>query len=63
MGALVLSLHTRKTATINDSVVIMVIFLRVIVLENGRTVEFDSPEKLLESKGTFYGMARDANLL
>ena len=33
-----------------------------MVLDNGLIAEFDSPNKLLEKKGVFYGMAKDANL-
>ncbi|XP_046388373.1 multidrug resistance-associated protein 1 isoform X3 [Ischnura elegans] len=37
---------------------------RVIVLDKGRIVEFDSPAKLLESRtSVFYGMAKDAGLV
>ena len=33
------------------------------MLDAGRIVEFDTPNKLLNEKGVFYGMARDANLV
>ena len=33
------------------------------MLSNGEIVEFDCPNKLLEDKGLFYGMAKNANLL
>jgi len=37
---------------------------RIMVLSEGRIVEFDSPSKLLENKSSvFYGMAKDANLV
>ncbi|GIX88296.1 multidrug resistance-associated protein 1 [Caerostris darwini] len=37
---------------------------RVMVLDQGRVAEFDSPEVLLKDKGSiFYGMAKDANLV
>ncbi|XP_078481138.1 multidrug resistance-associated protein 1-like [Ciona intestinalis] len=35
---------------------------RVLVLDNGRVAEFDTPENLLEAKGIFYSMAKDAGL-
>ncbi|XP_071454824.1 multidrug resistance-associated protein 1 isoform X2 [Hetaerina americana] len=37
---------------------------RVIVLDKGKIVEFDSPSKLLETRSSvFYGMAKDAGLV
>jgi len=37
---------------------------RIMVLDKGRIVEFDSPQALLEDSATiFHGMARDANLV
>jgi len=38
-------------------------FLRVLVLEAGRMVEFGTPQNLLERKGIFHGMAKDAGLV
>ncbi|CAL8256487.1 unnamed protein product [Lota lota] len=35
---------------------------RVMVLDAGKIVEFDSPEKLLEKQGHFYAMTRDAGI-
>ncbi|XP_061547082.1 canalicular multispecific organic anion transporter 1 [Phycodurus eques] len=35
---------------------------RVMVLDAGRIVEFDSPSSLLEKKGDFYAMAKDAGI-
>ena len=37
-------------------------FYRVLVLEAGRVVEFGTPQDLLEQKGIFHGMAKDAGL-
>ena len=34
-----------------------------MVLSSGHIVEFDTPEKLLEKQGAFYGMAKDAKLV
>ena len=39
------------------------ISIRVIVLEAGEIVEFGTPRDLLDSKGKFYGMAKDARLV
>lgn len=37
---------------------------KVIVLDKGKIVEYDSPTRLLNnSNGVFYGMAKDANLV
>ena len=36
---------------------------RIIVLEAGEIVEFGTPQDLLDSKGKFYGMAKDAGLV
>ena len=33
------------------------------MLDAGRIVEFDSPNKLIEEKGVFFSMARDAGLV
>ncbi|XP_036593137.1 canalicular multispecific organic anion transporter 1 isoform X2 [Trichosurus vulpecula] len=35
---------------------------RVMVLDSGRIVEYDSPEKLLQRSGAFYLMAKDAGI-
>ncbi|XP_071113612.1 multidrug resistance-associated protein 1-like [Haliotis cracherodii] len=35
---------------------------RILVLDEGEVKEFDSPEKLLQTKGVFYQMARDAGV-
>lgn len=37
---------------------------RVLVLDKGLIVEYDSPASLLKNKSSiFYGMAKDANLV
>ncbi len=37
---------------------------RIMVLDRGSIVEFDSPDTLLaDSNSVFYGMAKDANLV
>ncbi|CAG09356.1 unnamed protein product, partial [Tetraodon nigroviridis] len=35
---------------------------RVMVLDAGKIIEFDSPENLLEKRGHFYAMAKDAGI-
>ncbi|KAF7646048.1 hypothetical protein LDENG_00194360 [Lucifuga dentata] len=35
---------------------------RVMVLDAGKIVEFDSPSNLLEKRGHFYAMAKDAGI-
>ena len=46
-----------------DSPSVSSIPLRVMVLDAGRVIEFDSPNKLMEEKGVFYSMAKDAGLV
>ena len=46
-----------------DSPLVSSIPLRVMVLDAGRVIEFDSPNKLMEEKGVFYSMAKDAGLV
>jgi ATP-binding cassette subfamily C (CFTR/MRP) protein 1 len=36
---------------------------RIVVLEQGRVVEFDSPKVLVERKGLFYKLVREAGLV
>ncbi|XP_053327188.1 multidrug resistance-associated protein 1 isoform X1 [Spea bombifrons] len=38
-------------------------YTRVIVLDKGQIVEFDSPNSLLQKKGIFYNMAKDSGLV
>uniref|UniRef100_A0A8C5R5H5 Multidrug resistance-associated protein 1 n=1 Tax=Leptobrachium leishanense TaxID=445787 RepID=A0A8C5R5H5_9ANUR len=38
-------------------------YTRVIVLDKGQIVEFDSPNNLLQKKGIFYYMAKDSGLV
>jgi ABC-type multidrug transport system fused ATPase/permease subunit len=45
-------------------IIIVYIFCRVIVLDRGLLVEYDTPEALLQNKASvFYGMAKDAGLV
>uniref|UniRef100_A0A8D0L774 MRP3 protein n=1 Tax=Sphenodon punctatus TaxID=8508 RepID=A0A8D0L774_SPHPU len=37
-------------------------YTRVLVLDKGTIAEFDTPSRLIASKGVFYGMAKDAGL-
>jgi ATP-binding cassette subfamily C (CFTR/MRP) protein 1 len=36
---------------------------RIVVLDRGKVAEFDSPKNLVESKGLFYELVKEANLL
>lgn len=36
---------------------------RIVVLEAGRVAEFDSPKKLVEMKGLFYKLVKEAGLI
>ncbi|KAM3916374.1 multidrug resistance-associated protein 1-like isoform 2-T3 [Leptodactylus fuscus] len=38
-------------------------YTRVMVLDRGQIVEFDSPSNLLQKKGIFYNMAKDSGLV
>ncbi|XP_069839782.1 multidrug resistance-associated protein 1-like isoform X2 [Dendropsophus ebraccatus] len=38
-------------------------YTRIVVFDKGEIVEFDTPSRLLESKGLFYSMAKDANII
>ncbi|XP_063790448.1 multidrug resistance-associated protein 1 isoform X2 [Pseudophryne corroboree] len=38
-------------------------YTRVMVLDKGQIVEFDSPSSLLQKKGVFYSMAKDSGLV
>jgi ATP-binding cassette subfamily C (CFTR/MRP) protein 1 len=35
---------------------------RIVVLEAGRVAEFDTPRKLVDSRGLFYKLVREAGL-
>ena len=37
--------------------------IRIMVLDDGHIVEFDSPNKLLERQGVFHGLVKDAGLI
>ncbi|XP_054832209.1 ATP-binding cassette sub-family C member 3 [Eublepharis macularius] len=37
-------------------------YTRVLVLDKGKIAEFDTPSRLIASRGIFYGMAKDAGL-
>ena len=36
---------------------------RIIVLQQGKVAEFDTPEALIEKRGLFYELVREAGLL
>lgn len=36
---------------------------RIVVLEQGRVMEFDTPQKLIEEKGLFYKLVKEAGLV
>ena len=36
---------------------------RIVVLDHGRVVEFDTPAALVRQKGIFYELVREANLV
>ena len=36
---------------------------RIVVLKQGRVVEFDTPAKLVKNRGLFYELVKEANLL
>ncbi|XP_075174074.1 LOW QUALITY PROTEIN: multidrug resistance-associated protein 1-like [Anomaloglossus baeobatrachus] len=38
-------------------------YTRIVVFDKGEIVEFDTPSRLLENKGLFYSMAKDANII
>jgi hypothetical protein len=45
-------------------IIVPFIFYRVIVLDQGKLVEYDTPEALLQNKASiFYSMAKDAGLV
>ena len=36
---------------------------RIVVLQQGRVAEFDTPEELIKKRGLFYELVREAGLL
>ncbi|XP_063790449.1 multidrug resistance-associated protein 1-like [Pseudophryne corroboree] len=38
-------------------------YTRLVIFDKGEIVEFDTPSRLLENKGLFYSMAKDANII
>ena len=42
--------------------IVLTLYFRIMVLDKGFVVEFDSPENLLAQRGIFYSMAQDAGL-
>jgi ATP-binding cassette, subfamily C (CFTR/MRP), member 1 len=36
---------------------------RIVVLDYGKVAEFDTPKNLIEKKGLFYDLVKEANLL
>ena len=42
--------------------IVLTLVFRIMVLDKGFVVEFDSPENLLAQRGIFYSMAQDAGL-
>ncbi|KAG8558233.1 hypothetical protein GDO81_016922 [Engystomops pustulosus] len=38
-------------------------YTRIVVFDKGEIVEFDTPSRLLEKRGQFYSMAKDANII
>lgn len=36
---------------------------RIVVLHHGKVAEFDSPKELIRTKGLFYELVKEANLL
>ncbi|XP_075035855.1 multidrug resistance-associated protein 1-like [Mixophyes fleayi] len=38
-------------------------YTRLAIFDKGEIVEFDAPSRLLENKGLFYSMAKDANII
>ena len=41
---------------------VLFFFFRIVVLDKGFMMEFDTPQALLAQQGIFYKMARDAGL-
>lgn len=36
---------------------------RIVVLDHGKVAEFDTPQELIRTKGLFYELVKEANLL
>lgn len=46
-----------------DSQLLVHVFYRIMVLDDGKIIEFDSPNKLITQQGHFYSLVKDAGLL
>jgi ABC-type proline/glycine betaine transport system ATPase subunit len=56
--------HAKNSTFPHHEAHILCALCRVMVLDNGMIVEFDSPIKLLQNpSGMFYGMAKDARII
>ncbi|XP_078738356.1 ATP-binding cassette sub-family C member 3-like, partial [Lampetra fluviatilis] len=54
--------HSQTVLTIAHRLHTVMDYTRILVLDAGRIVEFDSPGSLMERRGVFYRMARDAGI-
>lgn len=56
--------HIGLIINIHLIIVCSLLLFRVLVLDQGKVVEFDSPEALLQKRTSiFYSMAKDAGLV